>query len=57
MDLGVVFWVVMIIVFIGGLIWYWPRNRAEAFPFGSWVVTFLLLGMLGWRVFGPVIKG
>jgi len=53
MTLSLCFWVVYIVclVFCG---WSWrdPANRAW-FPSG--LVFFILIGLLGWQVFGPAL--
>lgn len=52
MTLGLLFWVIMVVWFVFGLY----TNRAAL---GAWVggnlATFILLALLGWQVFGPVV--
>lgn len=51
MTLGILFWVVYIIsTLFGG--WYW---RAQPWLPGI-SVGWVLIGVLGWAVFGPAIK-
>lgn len=56
MPLSVLFWMVYIIsVLFGGWVYYdgqpnWPRR------FSGYFVLWLLVGILGYRVFGTVIK-
>lgn len=55
MPLSVLFWVIYVIaVFFGAWLNYgqtgWPRN------FGGHFVLWILVGILGYRVFGSVIK-
>lgn len=51
MTLGLLFWVLYVIsIAVGG--WYW---RAQPwFPFGG--IFWVLVGILGWAVFGPVVR-
>jgi hypothetical protein len=37
----------------GGWCCYWPENRRWA---GGWLILFILIGLLGWRVFEPPIQ-
>lgn len=46
MPMGILFWVLMILWAIS--VYAWPVSS----PF----VIFLLLGLLGWKVFGPVLQ-
>jgi hypothetical protein len=34
-----------------------PANRTTLRPLSSNVIFFILVGILGWRVFGPAIHG
>ena len=57
MPLGILFWVIYVIAIIFG-VW---SNYAPAEPLwyrkaGAYLVLWLLVGMLGWSVFGPVVK-
>lgn len=52
MNIGLAFWILMLIWFVFGLVWHfgpaWPY-----WGFGSGLLLFILLLLLGWRVFGP----
>lgn len=56
MSRGSLFWMLMILLFLGviGPMFYpeqaWVR-------FGSSVFAFVLIGLLGWEVYGPAVKG
>lgn len=56
MPLGILFWVIFVLAL---LLHFWvyrgdiQGGRWE--PFGGSLVFWLLLGILGWRVFGPVV--
>jgi hypothetical protein len=57
MPIGILFWVLMILWFLFGLYW----NRADLGSgnygiVGGNMLLFILLGLLGWRVFGPVLQ-
>jgi membrane protein YdbS with pleckstrin-like domain len=57
MPLGILFWVVYVIAILFGL-WsnydvtqpLWIRRA------GAYMVLWLLVGVLGWEVFGPVVR-
>lgn len=57
MPIGILFWVLMILWFLFGL--YWNRGDLRGGNYGvvgGNVLLFILLGLLGWRVFGPVLQ-
>jgi hypothetical protein len=52
MSIGLLFWVIMIIGLLLGLY----NNRATPMAWvGNSLVLWLLLALLGWRVFGPAL--
>jgi membrane protein YdbS with pleckstrin-like domain len=56
MPLGILFWVVYVIAIVFG---FWSNYEA-AQPMwfrraGAYLVLWLLVGVLGWEVFGPVV--
>jgi hypothetical protein len=57
MPIGILFWVLMLLWLLFGLYW----NRAD-FGAGNYgilggnLLLFVLLGLLGWKVFGPVLQ-
>lgn len=53
MSRGTVFWVLMILWFILALAGYFGVRWSLA---GNSALTFVLFGLLGWKVFGPAIK-
>ncbi len=58
MTVGFLFWLLMILWFLFGLSW----NRSELGTgnfgvLGGNLLLFILLFLLGWRVFGFVIQG
>ena len=58
MDIGFVFWLLMLlwILFWGFGTWGGPQGQVY-WTRGSWFPLFILLFLLGWRVFGFVIRG
>jgi hypothetical protein len=52
MDKSLLFWLVYVISVIVTVFLGWPLNRTS----GQWLVILLLLGILGWGVFGPVVR-
>ena len=57
MPLGILFWVVYVIAVLFGA---WSNYEAgQPFPlkrYGAYFVLWLLVGVLGWSVFGPVVR-
>ena len=55
MSIGLLFWVIMLLwILFYGFTWYNPDPRFERVPN---VILWLLLALLGWGVFGPMIHG
>lgn len=52
MPLGYVFWLLMILALVFNLWFLWPLGVAS----GSTLFIFVLLALLGWKVFGPVVN-
>lgn len=57
MSIGFIFWLLMILWVIFGVYWNWPEDRAHAPGLGGTLLLFILLFLLGWKVFGFVIQG
>lgn len=58
MTRGNIFWGLMILWFIFGLFGYFGTGTYAKWSLtGNDLLTFVLLGLLGWKVFGPAIKG
>ena len=51
MSFGLAYWVLMLVWLVFGLWTSWPNVRAA----GGNLLLFVLLVLLGWRVFGPPI--
>lgn len=56
MNRSTLFWMIMIIVLLGyiGAFWWSPFHWGT---FGGGVVVWVLMALIGWKVFGPIIKG
>jgi len=54
MSLGLAFWIIFLVFVVLGF----PGNTwlGSRGPYGSWIVGALLLGILGWQVFGAMIR-
>ncbi len=55
MSAGIWFWIIYVLCVLFGLWSDWPADRNMR-PLGGRLVVFILLGLLGWRVFGPPIQ-
>jgi len=55
MTLSLLFWVLYILVLVFGIGSNWPVSDANRKPLGSWLLLFILIGLLGWQSFGPAI--
>ncbi len=57
MSIQLLFWVLMILSFIFGAWSNWPAaGQPPNFkPFGATLLTFILLALLGWQVFGAAL--
>lgn len=56
MPKSLIFWMIFILavlVWLGGV--FGPPNDARAFSISKTVVEFVLLGLLGWKVYGPAV--
>lgn len=59
MPIGILFWVLMVIWFVFGLWVNWPPpgNTNGWRPVAGNLFLFVLLFLLGWKVFGFVVQG
>lgn len=55
MSLAVCFWVLMLIAFVLSAWGSWPVSRGNIQQAGISLILFLLLLILGWKVFGSPI--
>jgi hypothetical protein len=56
MTRALVFWVLMIVWLVFGIIWHFGMLGAFG-PVGGVLLIFILFAILGWQVFGPPIHG
>lgn len=52
MSKGLLFWIVYIVVIAISFFVNWPLERRSA----SWIAILVLIGVLGWAVFGAVVQ-
>lgn len=57
MTRGLIFWVLMLIWLVFGIVWHFGFVGPPYGVLGGVVLLFILFGLLGWQVFGPPIKG
>lgn len=56
MSIGLMFWILMLIWLVFGLVaWNWP-NASPYAPVGNTLLLFILLLLLGWHAFGAPIR-
>ena len=57
MPLALLFWVLMLLWLVLGFWTSWPGRQPLPYgPVGSNLLLFVLLGLLGWAVFGAAVK-
>jgi hypothetical protein len=56
MSIGILFWVLMVIWLILGLVPV-PEGAGRYWPWGGNLLLFILLFLLGWKAFGSPIQG
>jgi len=55
MTIGLLFWLMMLITLVVGLLVTWPR-QAPYHVLGGSLLWWILLFLLGWGVFGPPLR-
>ena len=55
MKMGFLFWLLMLLWLLFGLWVFWPISDAWR-PFGSSFLLWVLLFLLGWKVFGAPLQ-
>ena len=56
MSLGLAFWIIWLILIAFGIGWQFGVVGIYG-PIGGWAIFLLMLTLLGWKVFGPPLKG
>lgn len=57
MPIGILFWVLYVVCLIFGMfIGYTPGQPYTYRNWGGSLMVFILIGILGWAVFGSVVK-
>jgi hypothetical protein len=57
MPMGILFWVIYIVALLAaGWAYYEPAQPMWFRRAGGYFVLWLLVGILGWQVFGPAVK-
>ncbi len=58
MNIGTCFWVLMILWLIFGLWALWPvgSGLTAYAPLGANLLLWVLLALLGWKTFGPMLR-
>jgi hypothetical protein len=57
MSIGILFWILMILrLVLYGFVWFSP-NLNPTFSRVPNIFLWVLLALLGWAVFGPIIQG
>lgn len=55
MSIALLFWIIVLLWFLFGLWQGWPAPGTKPWGISGHIVLFLLLVLLGWKVFGPAI--
>jgi hypothetical protein len=58
MKIGLLFWILMLLWLVFGVWMYWPAGSGTLAygPVGGGVLLLVLVGLLGWKVFGPPLQ-
>lgn len=56
MSMGLIFWIIMLIWLLFGF-FSWSGYFGPHLMWGGSVLLFVLLGLLGWKVFGAPVRG
>ena len=58
MTINIWFWILYVISVLLGLYLQWPSAPGPAGfrPIGGWVLIMILIGLLGWGIFGSAVK-
>lgn len=56
MPLSILFWVIYIICLVFGVWGFYVPGQPWYRPAGGYVILWILVGILGWHVFGPAVR-
>ena len=57
MRIGLLFWILMLVWLIFGFWTTWPTGTTQDFrPAGGNLLLFIVIALLGWKVFGSPLK-
>jgi hypothetical protein len=59
MTKELLFWLIYIVCILATLLFSWPEGpvtRLSLRPLGNNLILFVLIGILGWAVFGPIVR-
>jgi len=59
MRIGLLFWILMLLWLVFGLWLYWPAAGGTGVSYGfvgGNLLLFLVIGLLGWKVFGAPLQ-
>jgi hypothetical protein len=56
MRIGTLFWILMLLWLLFGLWVYWPGSSALAYAPGGNLLLFVVIALLGWKVFGSPLR-
>jgi hypothetical protein len=57
MQLGLAFWIIMLLWLVLGFWWSWPQTQNGVYwPMGNTLLLFVLFVIVGWKLFGPPIR-
>jgi hypothetical protein len=56
MTLALLFWILAILAILFGAGLAWPRVPEARYAFGSQLLWWVLIALLGWAVFGPPLR-
>lgn len=57
MPIALLFCLLMLLWLVFGATLAWPRDPANRYAFGGSLLLWVLLALLGWKVFGFVVQG
>jgi hypothetical protein len=55
MTIALLFWILMLAWLIFGVLNAWPTPGTRPWPLGSHILLWVVIALLGWRVFGAML--